>query len=420
MHMAAQNRSLTLTKIAPVEILATISAFLILTWAIIGEYRWGIYGGTYFLGLYLIPIMQLLRLRDLDLVAVQEKKNSSHWFFDRIYPVLVIILTFAAIPYYFSISGVYPQSTPIHVIFTGSLDHLGIHHGFIGWFLVLEGYFFHRLNRNTLNEGNFWKVIGNGFMIFGFYLFLNGFWAEQLESGALHWFDPFAYVENSMPFSWRIAFAIELGIVITIILACEVLYYHFHSGPEIELSPDSMIIMKNASEHDYESLAYEDLKVEFDGECLYIHSPASKMHENVVFNLLTIFKTFLARNPSLGEPIGSKFAVKLPNGKRLEPDVVIVPRGIVENFDSVYEGVPRMVIEILSPKTKDYDLMIKRQWYEESRIPEIWFIDLEGRKIIVIHLSKNDVYEEMEYDADIVVCEVLENFEISFDEIFTT
>jgi len=70
----------------------------------------------------------------------------------------------------------------------------------------------------------------------------------------------------------------------------------FHAGHEIELSPDSMIIVKRASEQDYETLANEDLKVEFDGECLYIHSPASKMHENVVFNLLAIFKTFLAQN----------------------------------------------------------------------------------------------------------------------------
>jgi len=193
-----------------------------------------------------------------------------------------------------------------------------------------------------------------------------------------------------------------------------------HAGHKIELSPDSMIIIKNASEHDYETLASEDLKIEFDGECLYIHSPASKKHENVVFNLLAIFKTFLAQNPSLGEPIGSKFALKLPNGKRPEPDVVIVPRGIVGDYDSVYEGIPSMVVEVLSPSTKDYDLIIKRQWYEESLIPEIWFIDLEAQKIIVIRCSENDVYEEREYSTNVIACQALENLEISLEAIFTT
>ncbi|MHA1652169.1 MAG: Uma2 family endonuclease [Candidatus Helarchaeota archaeon] len=105
---------------------------------------------------------------------------------------------------------------------------------------------------------------------------------------------------------------------------------------------------------------YEDLKVEFDGECLYIHSPASKKHENVVFNLLTIFKTFLRHNPSLGEALGSHFALKLPNGKRPEPDIVIVPAGIVNDNDCIYEGIPKLVIEILSPSTREFDLKEKK------------------------------------------------------------
>jgi Uma2 family endonuclease len=193
-----------------------------------------------------------------------------------------------------------------------------------------------------------------------------------------------------------------------------------HAGHEIELSPDSMIIIKHASEHDYESLANEDLKIEFDGECLYIHSPASKQHENVVFNLLTIFKRLLALNPSMGEPIGSKFALKLPNGKRPEPDVVVVPRGAVGDNDSVYEGIPRMVVEILSPSTKDHDLHVKRKWYEESLVPEIWFVHLEGHKITALRHSKVGTYKATEYAKDVAICEVLGHLEIPLIEIFAT
>ncbi|MBN2151974.1 MAG: Uma2 family endonuclease [Candidatus Lokiarchaeota archaeon] len=193
-----------------------------------------------------------------------------------------------------------------------------------------------------------------------------------------------------------------------------------HAGHEIELPPDSMIIIKFASEHDYESLANEDLKIEFDGECLYIHSPASKLHENVVFNLLTIFKRFLSRNPSLGDPIGSKFALKLPNGKRPEPDVVVVPRGAVGDNDSIYEGIPRLVIEVLSPSTKDHDLNVKRKWYEENRVPEIWYVDLEGHKITALRPVKAGTYKATEYSKDVAICEVLGHLEVSLAEIFST
>ncbi|HME53581.1 MAG TPA: Uma2 family endonuclease [Candidatus Lokiarchaeia archaeon] len=193
-----------------------------------------------------------------------------------------------------------------------------------------------------------------------------------------------------------------------------------HEGRELELPPDSMIIINNASERDYEFFANEDLKIEFDGACLYIHSPASKRHEDVVFNLLNIFKTFLKQNPSFGNAIGSRFALRLPNGKRPEPDVVIVPANSVNETDSVYDDVPKMVIEILSPGTADHDMTVKRQWYEESKIPEIWYVDLDARKIIVIRLAENHAYLEEEHDSGSIRCDALGGLEISIDDVFST
>jgi len=191
-----------------------------------------------------------------------------------------------------------------------------------------------------------------------------------------------------------------------------------HAGHELELAQDSMIIIKNATEKDYLTLANEDLKVEFDGECLYIHSPASKKHENVVFNLLTIFKTYLKQNPSLGEAIGSKFAIKLPNGKRPEPDVVIIPTGVVDDKDSVYEGIPKLIIEILSPSTYEYDLVDKRTWYKENKVPEIWFIDLKELSVLVESIEPDGSYQEDKYLRNTIKCKVLGNLEIKIDDIF--
>jgi Uma2 family endonuclease len=191
-----------------------------------------------------------------------------------------------------------------------------------------------------------------------------------------------------------------------------------HAGHELELTPNTMIIIKNATEKDYFTLANEDLKVEFDGECLYIHSPASKKHENVVFNLLTIFKTYLKPNPSLGEAIGSKFALKLPNGKRPEPDVVILPAGTVnDDDDSAYEGIPKVIIEILSPSTREYDLVDKRKWYKENSVPEIWFIDLEEKSVVVESIEPDGSYREVKYFENTIISKVLGNFKIKLEDL---
>jgi len=191
-----------------------------------------------------------------------------------------------------------------------------------------------------------------------------------------------------------------------------------HAGHELELTPNTMIIIKNATEKDYFTLANEDLKVEFDGECLYIHSPASKKHENTVFNLLTIFKTYLKQNASLGEAIGSKFALKLPNGKRPEPDVVILPAGTVNDDDSIYEGIPKVIIEILSPSTRDYDLADKRKWYKENSVPEIWFIDLEEKSVVVESIEPDGSYTEVKYFENTIISKVLGNFKIKMEDLF--
>ena len=56
-----------------------------------------------------------------------------------------------------------------------------------------------------------------------------------------------------------------------------------HSNHQTTLSTNALIIIENAVEDDYFNLANEDLKIEFDGVCLYIHSPATKRHEDLVF-----------------------------------------------------------------------------------------------------------------------------------------
>ena len=56
-----------------------------------------------------------------------------------------------------------------------------------------------------------------------------------------------------------------------------------HLNHQTTLPNKALIIIEQASEADYFNLANEDLKLEFDGESLYIHSTATKKHENLVF-----------------------------------------------------------------------------------------------------------------------------------------
>lgn len=166
-----------------------------------------------------------------------------------------------------------------------------------------------------------------------------------------------------------------------------------HQGQTIEIKPDSLVIIENASVDQYEKLANEDLKLDYDGARLYIHSPASKRHENIVFAILNVFKTYFADHPKLGEALGSHFSIKLPRGERTEPDVVIIPPDTVSGEESMYSGIPLLIIEVLSPSTRLHDLTNKKNWYMTNKVPEFWFIDPESKEILKFAQKPTSDYE---------------------------
>jgi Uma2 family endonuclease len=67
-----------------------------------------------------------------------------------------------------------------------------------------------------------------------------------------------------------------------------------------------------------------------------------------------------------------------------EPDLVYVAPGREEILtERGVEGVPNIVVEVLSPSTKAFDLGTKVRTYREHGVPEVWLVDLESRTVSV-------------------------------------
>jgi Uma2 family endonuclease len=73
------------------------------------------------------------------------------------------------------------------------------------------------------------------------------------------------------------------------------------------------------------------------------------------------------------------------------PDVVVVDRDVV-GAQSVI-APPSLVVEILSPSTRRFDLGIKRAVYAEFGIPEYWLIDPIAETILVFALREGAYVE---------------------------
>ncbi len=92
-----------------------------------------------------------------------------------------------------------------------------------------------------------------------------------------------------------------------------------------------------------------------------------------------------------GVVILAPFDIKLDeNRNTVQPDIVVIlnnnPNQIKEGR---YSGVPDLLIEVLSPGNREYDLITKKELYEKFGVKEYWVIDPETKLALIFSLKQN-------------------------------
>jgi len=113
-----------------------------------------------------------------------------------------------------------------------------------------------------------------------------------------------------------------------------------------------------------------------DGDHYVSPSPRTN-HQKISGNLFVLLYIFLTDHP-LGEVFCAPFDVVLSDLDVVEPDLVYVSaaRASIITDDNI-QGVPDLVVEILSPSSRKTDEIVKRKLYECHGISEYWIVDPE-------------------------------------------
>jgi Uma2 family endonuclease len=103
-------------------------------------------------------------------------------------------------------------------------------------------------------------------------------------------------------------------------------------------------------------------------------------------------------NNKLGEIFYAPIDTYLDDLNFYQPDLVFVSEAQKEILSEggLIEGVPDLVIEILSPSTGKYDRGSKMRVYEQHGVKEYWIIDL-ANKIIEVYIIKNQHFDLYSY-----------------------
>ena len=135
--------------------------------------------------------------------------------------------------------------------------------------------------------------------------------------------------------------------------------------------------MNTAIDYNYDERPYEII----DGEARMMASPSIN-HVRINGNLHNIFDRYLKGKTC--EPFNQS-GVHFSEEDHFVPDEVIVcnPDIVEENF---INGVPDLVVEILSKSTASQDRNKKFKKYEKYGVKEYWIVDQYMKRVEVYHL----------------------------------
>ena len=171
---------------------------------------------------------------------------------------------------------------------------------------------------------------------------------------------------------------------------------------------------------DYARLPNDGWKYEVIRGELYMSPAPRPLHQRVSGNLTFELQRFV-RSGGLGEVLTAPIDVILPRnlGTPVQPDILFIRNdnlGIVG--ETTIDGVPDLVIEILSPSNWVDDRRVKFTVYAEAGVEEYWIVDPKAVTVEVYRLQ-GDRYDLVESygPGDVVSSIVLSGFSVVLSDL---
>ena len=125
---------------------------------------------------------------------------------------------------------------------------------------------------------------------------------------------------------------------------------------------------------------------------------------------------------NLGYLLSAPVGVQLPNQPvPFEPDIVFISKAHKEIIGERYiEGVPDLIVEILSPSNWPYDRQTKFEVYRKAGVPEYWIVDYRKKTIEVFVLDSGEyvLQKGILGVGEVAESHAMEGFQIPVAQVF--
>jgi len=128
---------------------------------------------------------------------------------------------------------------------------------------------------------------------------------------------------------------------------------------------------------------------------LIVMAPPNAGHQIAQMELIRVL---LSSVPSTHRVLAAPFDWRLSAHTKFEPDIVVIPKGVIPRRQNFVTDPPLLAIEILSPSTKYYDRGVKRPAYAEYGLTHFWIVDPEAPSLLA--LRRNAAGDEFDVVAN--------------------
>jgi len=140
----------------------------------------------------------------------------------------------------------------------------------------------------------------------------------------------------------------------------------------------------------------EGTLAELINETLYMSPAPTPKHQRIVRKLSSVISDFVEKK-KIGEIFISPCDVFLDEiSNAVQPDIVYIAsyNSFIVKEDESIQGVPDLIIEILSPGNSKHDKVIKKELYEKFGVKEYWIVNPDTKETTGYQL-KDNVYSEL-------------------------
>ncbi len=163
----------------------------------------------------------------------------------------------------------------------------------------------------------------------------------------------------------------------------------------------------------------EDKRYEIiEGKLIMVPAPIP-YHQDISKNLFFLLNNHV-ESKNLGKVYYAPIDVVLSDENVVQPDILFISK---KRFSIITEknirGAPDLLIEIISPATREKDRLLKRKLYAKFGVREFWLVDGEKKEVEVLTLKREGFKRTGLYTInEVLLSPLLQNLKVPIDEVF--